>query len=141
VEDDTTNYLADYYRSGIWLFTDRNTITHQFLPNFYPPYDTPAKRKIILEILSKEWDETTLSWKQLNTTNNKSSSTLTTSSSSSTNPPTVSTMVTEYLCGTSVSEMSENVKRAISPSSKMMDEEEDEVDGFFRGEEKKSSKA
>lgn len=57
------DYLSEYYRSGIWLFTDRNTITHHFLPNFLPPYDTPAKRKIILEVLKEEWDEKNLCWK------------------------------------------------------------------------------
>lgn len=51
------------YMSGLWLFTDRNTITHLFEPNFLPPYDTPAKRKVILDVLSEEWDEQTLSWK------------------------------------------------------------------------------
>lgn len=51
------------YTSGLWLFTDRNTITHQILPNFLPPYDTPEKRKIIYEVLSEEWDETSLEWK------------------------------------------------------------------------------
>lgn len=59
------DYLDSYYKSGIWLFTDRNTPTHQFMPNFFPPYDTPAKRKIILEVLKDEWDEKTLSWKPL----------------------------------------------------------------------------
>jgi hypothetical protein len=51
------------YVSGLWLFTDRNHITHLFEPNFLPPYDTPAKRKLILDVLSEVWDETTLSWK------------------------------------------------------------------------------
>jgi hypothetical protein len=59
------NGMADYYRSGLWLFTDRKTITHHFLPNFLPPYDTPAKRRIILQVLKEEWDEKTLSWKSL----------------------------------------------------------------------------
>ncbi|KAL7574546.1 hypothetical protein ACA910_015900 [Epithemia clementina (nom. ined.)] len=59
--------LQDYYRSGLWLFTDRNNITHQFLPNFLPPYDTPIKKKLILEVLKEEWDEKTLSWKKLTT--------------------------------------------------------------------------
>ena len=58
-------YLSEYYRSGIWLFTDRNTITHHFLPNFLPPYDTPAKRKIILEVLKEEWDEDNRCWKSI----------------------------------------------------------------------------
>lgn len=59
------DYLESYYRSGVWLFTDRNNPTHQIMPNFLPPYDTPAKRKIILDVLKEEWDETTLSWKPL----------------------------------------------------------------------------
>jgi len=49
--------------SGIWLFTDRENITHFFKPNFYPPYDTPEKKKIIFDVLREEWDEGTLSWK------------------------------------------------------------------------------
>lgn len=49
--------------SGVFLFTDRENITHFFKPNFLPPYDTPDKRKIILEILEEEWDEKTLSFK------------------------------------------------------------------------------
>jgi hypothetical protein len=59
------DYLDGYYKSGIWLFTDRNTPTHQFMPNFLPPYDTPAKRKIILDVLREEWDESILDWKPL----------------------------------------------------------------------------
>lgn len=57
-------YMADRYRSGLWLFSDRasihqntihrKTITHHFLPNFPPPYDTPAKRRIIFEVLRGE---------------------------------------------------------------------------------------
>jgi hypothetical protein len=54
----------DSYKSGIWLFTDRDDITHFFYPNFLPPYDTPEKRKIITDVLSEEWDEKTLSWKK-----------------------------------------------------------------------------
>ena len=49
--------------SGIWLFTDRENPTHFFKPNFLPPYNTPEKRKIILDVLKEEWDEKTLSWK------------------------------------------------------------------------------
>lgn len=49
--------------SGVYLFTDRQNITHFFKPNFLPPYDTPDKRKIILDYLQEEWDEKTLSWK------------------------------------------------------------------------------
>jgi len=51
------------YNSGIWLFVDRENITHFFPPNFLPPYDTPEKKKIILDMLKEEWDEKTLSWK------------------------------------------------------------------------------
>lgn len=51
------------YRSGIWLFTDRENPTHLFEPNFLPPYDTEEKRKIIIDVLSQEWDEKTLTWK------------------------------------------------------------------------------
>lgn len=49
--------------SGIWLFTDRENITHFFKPTFLPPYDTPEKRKIIFDVLKEEWHEPTLSWK------------------------------------------------------------------------------
>ena len=49
------------FQSGLWLFTDRNTITHHFAPNFLPPY-TGAKRRLILQALSNEWDEQTLKW-------------------------------------------------------------------------------
>ena len=51
--------------SGIWLFTDRNNISHFFKPNFLPPYDTPEKRKVILDILKEEWDPSTLEWKPI----------------------------------------------------------------------------
>jgi len=51
------------YMSGIYLFVDRENITHYFPPNFEPPYDTPEKRQIILDFLREEWDEKTLSWK------------------------------------------------------------------------------
>jgi hypothetical protein len=44
-----------HYNSGIWLFLDRENITHHFEPNFFPPYDTPEKKKIILEIIGEEW--------------------------------------------------------------------------------------
>lgn len=50
------------FSSGLWLFTDRDNITHFFKPNFLPPYDTPEKRMIILGFLREEWDEPTLSW-------------------------------------------------------------------------------
>mmetsp|Transcript_21982 Transcript_21982/g.32468 ORF Transcript_21982/g.32468 Transcript_21982/m.32468 type:complete len:380 (+) Transcript_21982:64-1203(+) len=48
--------------SGIWLFTDRQNISHFFKPNFFPPYG-PEKRKIIMDVLSQEWDEHQLQWK------------------------------------------------------------------------------
>lgn len=51
------------YCSGIWLFVDRENITHHFAPNFLPPYNTPEKRKIILDFLREEWDEKELKWK------------------------------------------------------------------------------
>ena len=51
------------YNSGIFLFLDRQNITHFFPPNFLPPYDTPEKRKTIFEFLKDEWDEKSLSWK------------------------------------------------------------------------------
>jgi hypothetical protein len=50
------------YNSGIWLFADRENITHFFPPNFLPPYDTPEKKELILDVLREEWDEQTLSW-------------------------------------------------------------------------------
>ena len=55
--------LPSECHSGIWLFTDRENITHFFKPNFFPPYNTPEKKKIILDVLREEWDEKTLSWK------------------------------------------------------------------------------
>ena len=55
------------FASGIYLFTDRNNISHKFEPNFLPPYDTPDKRQIIAEFLKEEWDEKTLSWKTIST--------------------------------------------------------------------------
>ena len=53
---------ANEYNSGLYLFTDRNTITHFFKPNFLPPYDTKAKREIILDYLKESWDEKSLTW-------------------------------------------------------------------------------
>ena len=50
-------------QSGIWLFVDRNNPTHFFAPNFLPPYNTPEKHKIIMDVLKEKWDEKTLSWK------------------------------------------------------------------------------
>mmetsp|Transcript_19594 Transcript_19594/g.25377 ORF Transcript_19594/g.25377 Transcript_19594/m.25377 type:complete len:318 (-) Transcript_19594:105-1058(-) len=51
------------YFSGVWLFTDRNNITHHFSPNFLPPYNTPEKRKIIADTLKDIWDDQALKWK------------------------------------------------------------------------------
>ena len=53
------------YNSGIFLFLDRQNITHFFPPNFLPPYDSLEKRKIILEFLKEEWDEKNVSWKSV----------------------------------------------------------------------------
>ena len=53
----------DGYNSGLYLFTDRDTITHFFKPNFLPPYETPEKRAIINAFLEEEWDTSKLSWK------------------------------------------------------------------------------
>lgn len=64
-EIDENDGPLDYYRSGLWLFKDSKNISHQFLPNFLPPYDTPNKKKIILQILSEEWDERLAMWKSL----------------------------------------------------------------------------
>ena len=49
--------------SGLYLFTDRQNITHFFKPNFLPPYDTIKKRAIINSVLEEEWDTSTLTWK------------------------------------------------------------------------------
>jgi hypothetical protein len=58
---------SDYYQSGIWLFSDRENITHHFEPNFLPPYNTPEKRAFIWEFLKDEWDEKTLAWHPVGT--------------------------------------------------------------------------
>jgi hypothetical protein len=47
---------------GVYLFKDRNTVVKYFKPNFFPPYDTVENTKIILESLSKKWDEKNLCW-------------------------------------------------------------------------------
>lgn len=57
-----TNTKTDDCQSGIWLFTDRETITHQFRPNFFPPYDTIEQRQLIFDVLQEEWDEHSLSF-------------------------------------------------------------------------------
>ena len=51
------------YTSGLWLFQDRDNITHFFPPNFLPPYNTIEKRKIILKFISEEWDDQELKFK------------------------------------------------------------------------------
>jgi len=61
-----TDESSPEYQSGLWLFTDRQNITHFFEPNFLPPYDTPEKRQLIADVLKEEWDEKTLSWKPSN---------------------------------------------------------------------------
>jgi hypothetical protein len=55
------------FASGLYLFTDRNNISHKFEPNFLPPYDSPEKRKIIAAYLKEVWDEKTLEWKPIAT--------------------------------------------------------------------------
>jgi len=60
------------YCSGIWLFTDRNNISHFFKPNFFPPYDTAEKRKVILDMLREEWDSKTLEWKPIGSSSSHS---------------------------------------------------------------------
>ena len=62
---DDDDGMGDYYRSGLWLFTDRNNISHRFLPNFLPPYDSPLKKKLILDILKEEWDEGTMAFQPI----------------------------------------------------------------------------
>ena len=51
------------HTSGLWLFQDRNTITHFFAPNFLPPYNTIEKRELIWKFISQEWDEKELVFK------------------------------------------------------------------------------
>lgn len=58
----------DGFNSGIYLFTDRENISHFFKPNFLPPYDTPEKKEIILSYLREEWDEGSLSWRYVEST-------------------------------------------------------------------------
>jgi hypothetical protein len=41
---------------------DGNAPGRYFAPNFHPPYDTPEKRKLIADVLSREWHSPTLSW-------------------------------------------------------------------------------
>jgi len=57
------------YYSGLWLFTDRGNISHYFKPNFFPPYNTPEKRKVIGSFLGEVWDEKALTWKKLGSSN------------------------------------------------------------------------
>ena len=51
------------YTSGLWLFRDRDNITHFFPPNFLPPYNTKEKREIILKYIRDVWDEDELEFK------------------------------------------------------------------------------
>ena len=51
--------------SGIWLFLDRENITHFIPPNFLPPYDTAEKRKTINDFLKEEWDDKKFLGRQL----------------------------------------------------------------------------
>ncbi len=48
------------------LFLSRNSGWKRpgryFAPNFHPPYDTPEKRKLIADVLGREWHSPTLSW-------------------------------------------------------------------------------
>ena len=53
---------ANGLNSGLYLFTDRNNISHFFKPNFLPPYDTEEKRKIIDDYLKDEWNEKSLTF-------------------------------------------------------------------------------
>jgi hypothetical protein len=62
-------------QSGLWLFTDRENITHQFLPNFLPPYDTPQKRELIWSFLKDEWNEETREWVPVGTAADKAGAT------------------------------------------------------------------
>lgn len=50
------------HTSGLWLFSDRENITHFFEPNFLPPYNTVDKHRIIMHFLKDEWDENNLEW-------------------------------------------------------------------------------
>ena len=61
----------DGLNSGLYLFTDRENITHFFKPNFLPPYNTPEKMEIIFSHLQEEWDQDSLSWKYVESTVDK----------------------------------------------------------------------
>jgi len=49
---------------GIYLFKHRNEPVEYFAPNFHPPYGTPEKRKIIRDVLAKQWHSPTLEWRE-----------------------------------------------------------------------------
>lgn len=51
------------YRSGVWLFRNRHAPTHVIAPNFLPPYNDPAKRAIIFDVLSEQWDDLVSVWR------------------------------------------------------------------------------
>jgi hypothetical protein len=61
VDEMLTPTPADDLTSGIYLFRDRNTITHYFCPNFRP--DTMEKVRLVRQVLAESWDESSLSWK------------------------------------------------------------------------------
>lgn len=131
-ENKGDDYLAEYYRSGLWLFTDRNNITHHFLPNFLPPYDTPAKRKIILEILKEEWDEETLSFRNVFPDGITADDRSLTADSKD-----LSALIADYICGSAqqvyeVAVGSPSKTGSDDPSAKVRDQ------GEVPGEEKSS---
>ena len=39
---------------GVYLFRHRNMPIQYFPPNFHPPYDSPEKRKVILDVLNRK---------------------------------------------------------------------------------------
>lgn len=47
---------------GLYLFKDRTVIIDYFAPNFLPPYDSIEKQRIIMSVLSEQWDEQSLSF-------------------------------------------------------------------------------
>lgn len=62
VDDFLTPTPLPEVTSGLYLFRDRNTITHYFTPNFEP--NTPEKLQLVRDVISECWDERTLSWNQ-----------------------------------------------------------------------------
>ncbi len=47
---------------GVYLFKHRAAPLDYFPPNFHPPYNTAEKRKIIANVLSRNWNTSTLQW-------------------------------------------------------------------------------